>query len=263
MTLSAIGTSRNLSTPRAIFALMLREMVTSYGRSPGGYIWAVLEPVAAIGLLAVAFSVAFDTPLLGASFPLFYATGYLPYMLFHDVTNKSATAVRFSLPLLSFAVINWLDVIFARFLLNVLTHLMVGALVIAAMLIALETRATPDLGRILMTTCMGAALALGAGMLNAWAFLAFPVWERIWGVATRPLFIASGIFFLFDDLPEWVQSFLWYNPLFHVTGEMRRGFYATYSPDYINPSYVFGVSFGLLVLGLMLLHRDSDDLIHK
>ena len=68
---------------------------------------------------------------------------------------------------------------------------------------------------------------------------------------------------MFDDLPEWVQSFLWYNPLFHVTGEMRRGFYATYSPDYINPSYVFGASLGLLALGLMLLHRDSDDLIHK
>ena len=263
MTPTVTHTSRRLSTSRAVLALMLREMVTSYGRSPGGYIWAVLEPVAAIGLLAVAFSLAFDTPLLGASFPLFYATGYLPYMLFHDVTNKSATAVRYSLPLLSFAVINWLDVIVARFLLNVLTHLVVGALVIATMLVTLETHATPDMGRILIATLMVVAVALGAGMLNAWAFLAFPVWERIWAVATRPLFIASGIFFLFDDLPEWVQSFLWYNPLFHVTGEMRRGFYATYSPDYINPSYVFGASLGLLALGLMLLHRDSDDLIHK
>lgn len=256
-------TRPKFTAPRAIFALVLREMVTSYGRSPGGYIWAVLEPAAAIALLAVAFSVAFDTPLLGASFPLFYATGYLPYMLFHDVTNKTGIAIRFSQPLLSFSAITWLDVVLARFSLNFLTHVVVGMIVLGTMFTGLETRAITYLPAIANAVLMGAVLALGVGMINAWAFLAFPVWERIWSVFTRPLFIASGVFFLFDDLPEWLQDFLWFNPLFHVTGEMRRGFYATYSPDYITPSYVYGFGLGLLLLGLMLLDKDSDDLIHK
>ena len=38
---------RRFATVRTSVALMLREMVTTYGRSPGGYIWAVVEPVAA------------------------------------------------------------------------------------------------------------------------------------------------------------------------------------------------------------------------
>jgi capsular polysaccharide transport system permease protein len=33
---------------RTIVALIMREMATSYGRSPGGYIWAIAEPVAGI-----------------------------------------------------------------------------------------------------------------------------------------------------------------------------------------------------------------------
>ena len=31
---------------RVFAALMLREMITRYGRSFGGYLWAVIEPMA-------------------------------------------------------------------------------------------------------------------------------------------------------------------------------------------------------------------------
>lgn len=238
-------------------------MVTTYGRSPGGYLWAVLEPVAAIALLSFAFSIAFEQPPLGASFPLFYATAYLPYMMFHDVSNKVANAIRFSKPLLGFATVTWLDVIVARFALNTLTHVMVFAFVTGAMLLAFDTQAIPDAPRIL--SAMGAAvtLALGIGATNAYLFTAFPAWERLWMVVTRPLFIVSGVFFLFEDLPHWVQDILWFNPLFHVTGEMRRGFYATYSGDYVSSSFAYGTGLGLLALGLMLLSRNHDDLVHK
>jgi capsular polysaccharide transport system permease protein len=255
--------TRRFATMRTVVALMLREMVTTYGRSPGGYVWAVIEPVAAITLLSIAFSVAFHAPSLGPSFPLFYATGYLPYMLFHDVSNKTATAIRFSRPLLSFGAVSWPDVLAARYILNLLTHLVVTALVIGAMLLFLDIRATPDLAMVLNAVAMAAVLALGVGVMNAYLFLAFPAWERIWMVITRPLFIISGIFFLFEDLPRWVRDYLWFNPLFHVTGEMRAGFYAIYSPNYVSSPFAYGIGVSLIVLGLMLLSRYHDDLIHK
>lgn len=254
---------RRFATGRTIFALMLREMVTTYGRSPGGYLWAVLEPVAAISLLSFAFSIAFQQPPLGNSFPLFYATAYLPYMMFHDVSGKTANAIRFSKSLLGFATVTWLDVIVARFLLNALTHLMVFAVVTGGMLMIFSTHAILDLPLILNALAMAAILALGIGAINAYLFLAFPAWERLWMVLTRPLFIISGVFFLFEDLPRWVQDYLWFNPVFHVTGEMRAGFYATYAADYVSSSFAYGSGLGLLVLGLMLLSRHHDDLVHK
>ncbi len=64
-----------VQTGRAVMALILREMATSYGRSPGGYAWAVLEPLAGIALLTVVLSVAFHAPPLGSSFALFYIFG--------------------------------------------------------------------------------------------------------------------------------------------------------------------------------------------
>ena len=38
-------------TARAVTALVIREMTTTYGRSPGGYLWAVAQPVALIVVL--------------------------------------------------------------------------------------------------------------------------------------------------------------------------------------------------------------------
>ena len=254
---------RRFSTVRTIAALMLREMVTTYGRSPGGYLWAVVEPVAAIGLLSFAFSLAFHAPSLGNSFALFYATGYLVYMLFHDVTNKTAAALRFSQPLLSFSAVTWLDAIIARFVLNTLTHLMVILLVLGSMIAVLDTRAAPEFAPVANALLMTAMLAFGVGTINCYLFMAFPAWERIWMVVTRPLFIVSGVFFLFEDLPAWVRDYLWFNPLFHATGEIRDGIFPVYSPAYIDPPFVYGIALALSLLGLMLLSRHADALIHK
>ena len=96
MSFSAQGLhARRFKTSRTVLALMLREMSTSYGRSPGGYLWAVLEPVGGLAVMTIAFSLAFRSPALGDNFPLFYATGYLPFMMYSDLAAKIGQSIRF------------------------------------------------------------------------------------------------------------------------------------------------------------------------
>lgn len=241
--------------------MVLREMVTTYGRSPGGYLWALLEPIAAIALLSVVFSIAFHAPSLGGNFPLFFASAYLPFMLFLDVTNKLASALRFSRPLLAYPAVTVVDVVTARFLLNVATHLLVFVVVMTAILLISGQSAKIDVPRIVDGLAMAGVLALGVGTLNCHLSTAFPVYERLWSVATRPLVIVSGLFFLLEDVPAQVRDILWYNPLFHVTGEIRAGFYATYDATYVSPAYVYLPALALFALGLALLRRDYRALV--
>ncbi len=248
---------------RSTGAMVMREMVTTYGRSPGGYAWAVLEPVAAISLLSVAFSLAFHAPSLGTSFVLFYATGYLPFILFSDVVNKLASALRFSRPLLAYPVVGFIDVLMARFVLNLLTHLLVFLIVIAGIILILEPSVSIDVAVVIGALGMASALALGVGCLNCFLLTAFPVWERVWQIVTRPLFLVSGILFLLEDVPAQFRDWLWFNPLFHVTGEMRRGFYANYEPAYVMPGYVYFVSLLAAVLGLFFLLRTYRDFLES
>ncbi len=253
--------TRPFATYRSIVALMLREMVTTFGRSPGGYAWAVIEPVAAIALLSVIFSYAFRSPALGTNFPLFYASAFLPFMLFNDVSNKIGTTIRFSRPLLMYPSVTFLDAILARFFLNLLTHLMVTYIVLTGIVLIFSLSLIIDFPVLINAIAMAAALALGVGTLNCYLMTAYPLWERVWQIATRPLFILSGLFFLFEDLPEQFRQILWFNPLFHVTGAARAGLYATYDATYVSPIFVYSVACVSLCLGLLFLKRYHRDLL--
>ncbi|MEM9474376.1 MAG: ABC transporter permease [Pseudomonadota bacterium] len=249
------------SAPSAIVALMLREMASVYGRSPGGYVWAIAEPVAAIALMAYVFGIAFSVPALGRDFALFYATGYLPFMLFTDVTSKVGTALRFSRALLAFPAITLFDALIARWLLNVMTHIVVFFVVMAGVEARGETGAVYDGARVLNALAMAACLAWGVGLLNAWLIPRFAIWERFWAVMTRPLFVVSGVFFLYEQIPNDLRGAAWFNPLVHVTAEMRRAAYPGYDAAFVSAPYVYGFALVCGAAGLLMLRAAGRDIL--
>ncbi len=246
---------------RAITALILREMTTTYGRSPGGYVWMVIEPVLGIALLAAVFSLGFRNPPIGSNFAIFYATGLLPFFMFIDVSTKLAQAINYSRQLLAYPRVTFVDAIVARLILSVLTRLLVSCIVFAGILVLFDTRTTLELARILLSFAMAIALGAGVGTLNCFAMSMFPVWQQVWSIVTRPLILVSGVIFLFDAVPEPWRGYLWFNPLVHVTGEMRAAFYVSYDAPYVAPAYVFAVSLIAGLIGLVFLHRYHRDIM--
>lgn len=253
---------RKFATPRAIIALMLREMATTYGRSPGGYIWAVLEPAAGIALLTAIFSLGFRSPPIGSNFPIFYATGLVPFLAFLDVTNKTAASVRFSKPLLTYPSVTFFDAIAGRFLVNGITQLMVAFIILVGITTLFDTRTVADFPQIIIAFLMLAALALGIGTMNCFLQTMFPVYQRMWSILTRPLLLISCVFYMFDTIPSQFQTYLWFNPLVHVVGQMRKGFYPSYDASYVSPVFVFGTALISLLIGLVFLLRYKRDLIN-
>lgn len=238
---------------------MLREMSTTHGRVPGGYLWAVAEPLAGIALLSVIFAIAFQAPALGTSFPLFYATGLLPFLAFTDITGKLAQALNFSRPLFAYPAVGAFDALLARFLLAVLTQLAVASLLLGGILFLSETRAIPDLAVLAQAAGLLAVLSLGVGMMNCLLIGLMPLWQRIWSIAMRPMFLISGVFFTYHAVPLPWREILWWNPLVHVVGLVRRGFYPGYDAAYASPTYLLALGLGVALLagiGLMRWHRD-------
>lgn len=259
----SVSTARSRSVVRNIVALMLREMASRYGTRPGGYVWAVLEPLSMILLLSVAFSLLLRTPPLGTSFVLFYATGFVPFTLFRNIQGSVQNAIGYSRPLMIFPVVNWLDAVLARFLLNLLTTLLVGFILLAGILQLQDTRAILRFGPILDAFAMCGLIGLGLGMVNCILIGFIPVWKSIFAVIMRPLAIASGVILLYENLPGWVQDILWWNPLLHALGQMRAGFYPTYAAAYVSHEYVYGVAFVLNLFGLLMLRRHHRTLLGR
>jgi len=248
---------------RAVIALILREMSTSYGRSPGGYLWAILQPLAMIGMLTLAFSVLLRAPSLGTSFLLFYATGFLVLRMFQEVHAAVSWAIGANQTLLAYPRVTYVDALVARAVLAILTQLMVSGLVFGIVFMIEDIRVIMDFVPVLKTFGAVVLLSVGIGSFNAYMSFSFPVYKTVWGILTRPLMLVSGIFYIYEDLPLFAQKILWFNPLIHLTGLMRTGFYASYDPSYISLIYVCLCGAVPMFFGVLLLRRYAKDILYK
>jgi len=106
-------------------------------------------------------------------------------------------------------------------------------------------------------------VGLCVGTLNCAIMGLVEAWDQICGVFNRPLFLASGVFFLYDGMPPLAQEILWYNPLIHITAIMREGFYPTYDPSYVSVTYVVAFSLITLFLGVVLLGRYHREILTR
>lgn len=267
-TTDTIATTSSLDPPRfrairTIFALILREMGSTYGASPGGYIWAILQPVGMLVILSVAFSLVVRAPSLGTSFILFYATGYLPFNLYQDIQIKVSATMRYARALLAYPAVTWADAVLARFILNVVTNSVIFCIVIGAILFSIDTLTVLRAGPILTALALAALCGFGLGVCNAIFAGLYPVWLNLWKIISRPMFLASGVLFIYEDLPTLAQDILWWNPLMHVTGLMRAGFYPTYHPQYISLPYAFGLPMVLTVIGLIFLRAYHNRVLER
>jgi capsular polysaccharide transport system permease protein len=223
---------------RVLFALIIREMITRYGRNAGGYVWAVLEPLGTVALLSFVFSFIARRPPLGESFPFFFATGYLAFHFYVDISRNVSLAVSSNRALLSFPRVTIIDTIIARFILHVLTTGFVAFLLLGGLWLWLDEPVRLDIAAILTAVGLASLLGLGVGMLNCALFSYSATWQTAFGIINRPLFLISGVFFTYESLPWLARDILWWNPLVHVTAIMRSGFYPVYDAAFASPLYV-------------------------
>ena len=165
--------------------------------------------------------------------------------------------------LLKYPAVTWMDAILARFFLNSLTSVLISILLLSGVMLVTDTHASLDLPPVVTAMALAMILGLGVGTINCALIGLFPIWDIAWSIITRPLFLASGVLYTFESLPPLAQDILWYNPLVHILGLMRVGFYSTYTASYVNEIYVLGVSLGLMAMGQILLGRYHRDILNR
>ena len=241
---------------------MIREMSTSYGRSYFGYLWTLLEPLGGIAILSIAFSMILVSPSVGDNFALFYATGFLPFTMFHKVQLNVSKAIEQNRQLLFYPEVGYTDAIFGRLILTATTELVGSIVILSGIILLFGIRLYIELPGVALSLAAAMILGLGVGTVNSVLQYILPSWANLWSIATRPLFIISGIFYTFDTLPLWARESLWYNPLIHIIGQMRKGVYNIYHGDYVTILYPILLGGGLFLLGLILLRNFAKGMIN-
>jgi len=237
---------------RIVSAFLLREVATRYGRSPGGYLWAFLEPIAYVSVMSVIFGAFARLPALGESFPLFFATGFLAYNMYSGMASYLTSSVSANKGLLQYPTVSPIDPIVARGVLQAITSLLVAFVILWVTRHGEKHPHSLLWGDIIEAMVAAWALATGVALGNIVLFERFPLYEKLFGIIMRPLFVLSGVFYVPRQMPHPFREFLLANPVTHVVILFREGFYGADIMDGMDFSYLFWFSLILLSSGLFI-----------
>ncbi len=239
---------------RVIVSVLIREASTRFGGTRLGYVWAILEPVSHLALLAVVFSFlnTGNHPPIGDSMLVYYFSGVLPYLLFTNTIMHVQVGIEANRSLLQIPIVKPLDVLLARGLLELLTQTIVAVLMLTAFGIFGLNSIPHNIAQ-----CFGALLAvwmlgMGFGIFNSVMHHFIKSWEHIFASVTRALYFISGIFLSPIMMPPPVRDILVWNPLLQGIDMFRKGFYEFYEPHWLNIGYLFAVALMMLTLGLAM-----------
>jgi len=232
-------------------ALMLRDLRSRAFGSIIGYFFFILWPLSHI-LVIVAFTVALKRGApYGESTALWFATGSVPYLSFSYMARFTMFGVVQNKQLMFFPRVKFLDVVFARAVVEALNAVIVILLLFAIFWfldIDFMPRDTVQAGYALFAAML---LGLGLGVLNSVIAGMAPFWMTAFSILNVVLWVTSGVMFVPDALPKAAQDILAYHPVLHAVEWMRAAYFEGYGASILDKKYLLWFGVGLLFAGLV------------
>lgn len=244
-----------------IYALLIREVSSRFGKSRASFLWVLFEPVAHLVFPIAMFGFALERALPGIDYPVFLVYGFLPFLVFKTICLQIMEGARVSRGLMSYRQVLLMDV----FVANALAYCSVEAMVFAVVLAGLAMLGFDvfpiwpmELGGVLVLTVL---LAFALGLLFGALTSVVPDAKALVRVLFIPLYFLSGILFPISHFPEeWVQ-WLAINPVLHLVEMSRAAAVAHYVPmramslEYVTAVTVVSLFIGLALYRLRTLSR--------
>jgi capsular polysaccharide transport system permease protein len=238
---------------RIIWALLMRELATRYGRDNIGFLWVIAEPLIFAGGVAIMWSVIRPAYDHGIRVVPFVVTGYMPMILVRQTVGFSVGVVRVNQALLYHRQITPLHLFIARFA----TEALGVSLAFVVIVLGLNLFGQMPLPENLLLVYSGwfllAWLALGMSLIAGALGQLVEFVERVVQLVTYVLIPISGAFYMAAWLPSKLRQGVLALPFIHCFEMVRRGFFGEFVPAYYSPWYPAAWAAGLTLGGLLLV----------
>jgi capsular polysaccharide transport system permease protein len=242
---------------RVLHALLMREVITRFGRENLGVLWLVAEPM----LFTLGVTTLWSASGLshGSAMPMsvvaFAVTGYSSVLMWRNAATRCSAAVESNKPLLYHRNVQVIDVLVTRILLEV-AGATCSFIALATVFTSLGWMPVPrDLLQVIegwvLLAWFGSSLALLIGAGAAFS----PIVERLWHPAAYLLFPMSGAAFMVDWIPLKLQRAVLLLPMVHGVEMLRQGYFGDAVRGHYDVSYIASCSLVLMLAGLLVVRE--------
>lgn len=240
---------------RVLHALMMREVITRYGRQNLGVLWVFVEPmIFTLGVAALWSAAGFNH---GSAIPIvaFAVTGYSSVLLWRNCANHSLGAIHANLGLLYHRNVRVIDVFLVRSILEI-AGASTSFAVLSLLFMAIGWMEPPvDMLEVLfgwfMLAWFGTALALLIGAATAYSHIV----EKLWPPAAYLLFPLSGAAYMVEWLPGPLREFVLLLPMVHGVEILREGYFGNVVRTHYDIEYMGSCCLVLSLAGLFVVRE--------
>jgi ABC-type polysaccharide/polyol phosphate export permease len=244
---------------RVVGALLMREMLTRYGRNNIGFLWLFAEPMLFVLVVAILWK-AFRT-IHGSDIPIvaFAVTGYSALLLWRNTSARGIDALKSNRSLLYHRQVTILDVYYARLFLEVMAAT-TSFVVLSVGLYAMDWLPAPEdafqvLGGWLFLAWFGIALGLTIAALSEKA----DVVGKLWSPFSWLLMPFSGVAFVVHALPPKMQEIVLWLPMLNALEFLREGWFGSHFTPHYDIPYLITFNMALSFVGLSLARQVGTD----
>lgn len=240
---------------RVLGALLMREILTRYGRHNIGFLWLFAEPM--LFTLGVTTLWTATKSVHGSDLPItaFALTGYSSVLLWRNMPGRCIGALWNNLALLYHRNIRVLDIYLARILLEfggaTMSFSVLGVVFVSLSLLEPPQDVLKVIGGWLLLAWFGGALAILLGALSHRSELV----DKLWHPLSYLLFPLSGAAFMVSALPPVAQDAVLWIPTVHGVELVREGWFGDRARAHYDLAYLIPFNLVLTLFALLQVRR--------
>lgn len=237
-----------------------REIKRKYTRSSLGIIWSVLNPLLHMAIMSLIFSTMFRRSI--ENFPIYYLTGQIFWTLFSGSTNAAMTALVDNRNLLVKAKLPKQTFVLSRIYTSLVNF---GYTCIAYVIMLVVFRIRPTVTMLLfpLAVIFMLMISIGVSYVLSIVYVFFADVKYLYSVFLTLWMYMSALFYPVTRLPEAMQSFIGYNPVYLVIAFARECVMYGKVPDGMMWFKLMCWSLGSFWLGLSFFKHEENQVMQR
>jgi capsular polysaccharide transport system permease protein len=238
---------------RIIGALVMREILTRYGRGNVGYMWLFIEPMMFTSGVLILWTALRTENLIAVPIIAFTLSGYMTVLLWRNCINRCGNAIEPNRALMHHRNVRVIDMFAARVVLEI-SGVTMAFLIMGLGLCAAGAMSPPeDLLKMIFAWLLLAWFSLDMAFIVGSLVVINESVERIWHVFGYLFLPLSGAFYMVSWLPKFLQSLALWIPTVNCTELLREGLFGSRVVAHYSIQYVLMLDVVLMLPALLLI----------
>lgn len=238
---------------RTILSLVMREIITRFGREGLGFAWLVAEPLAFCFGVMVLWSFTKPAYEHGIRLAPFVMTAYMSLILIRHLIGYLAGALQGNMGLLYHRQIGPLHIFSARILLEFAGATIAYAIVYVFLLAVGQVNLPSNYLLLYFGWFLLAFISSGFALILTGLAMRFDVMERLIGLIGYLILPLSGVFTMVAWLPDGFRKVLLILPFVHPVEMMRSAVFGEFVKTYYDVPYALAFGAVFNIVGLLLI----------